>query len=202
MPCQHKFSADLDISYADWKVKTLFIGTFNPGWEICQNNYATWFYGRTARNEFWSILPKAHGEASLIAGNREEWLKFCKRNGIAITDIIKSLKDADESLRERRDIICKFKDDDFAQFDIEVTDIPTILEKHPNIKQVCITRQTLGRIWNNCFNEAFEWIHTNRDRNIKLLLLRSPYRGARKGVVGTFSEFVSSRWKEQGYTIH
>lgn len=201
MPCNHKFSTDLDISYTDWEVKTLFIGTFNPGWASCGNNYAPWFYGRTARNEFWSILPKAHNEPSLISGKREDWLKFCKTKGIAVTDIIKSLRNADENLREHREIICKFQDDDFASFDIELTNIPAILEQHPSIQQVCITRQTLGLIWNNCFAPTINWINANKPRKIKLLFLRSPSRGARKGVVGPFAEFVAVRWKQQGYTM-
>jgi len=58
MACDHKFIEDLTIQYADWTVRTLFVGTFNPGWTEC-NNAAQWFYGRK-RNEFWCILPKIH----------------------------------------------------------------------------------------------------------------------------------------------
>lgn len=199
MPCKHKFAADLDLGYVDWEVKTLIIGTFNPEWKSCKNNSAQWFYGRTTRNEFWSILPKVHGEPSLLTGHRSQWLEFCKRNGLAITDIIRSLKNADENVASHREVICKFKDDDFAQFDIEVTDIPSILEKHPSIKQLCLTRQTLGPIWNQCFADTFKWINSNRARNINSRFLRSPSRGARKGVVGPFADFVANRWKEQGY---
>ena len=96
MACEHKFIADLQLQYVDWEVKTIFIGTFNPDWKECANNNATWFYGRTQRNEFWEILPLIHKQPSLIDGDRNSWSEFCRKNKIAITDILSRINDADQ----------------------------------------------------------------------------------------------------------
>ncbi len=200
MPCNHKFSNDLLIDYVDWEVHTLFIGTFNPCWQSCNNN-ASWFYGRTSRNEFWCILPKIHENISLINGNRTIWLEFCRRNSLAITDILASLNDADEDDIEHKKSICNFKDDELNQFENTITDIPRILETHLTIKQVCITRQGLPIFWHECFEDTLNWIQNNPARNISIRFLRSPSRGARRGVVGNFCDFIANRWMEQGYQI-
>jgi hypothetical protein len=203
MPCHHKFIQDLQLQYVDWEVKTLFIGTFNPGWSECANNYAEWFYGRTQRNEFWCILPTIHENVSLLNGNRNSWIEFCRRNGIAITDIVASINDADPAIAAHRNAICKFKDAELPNFDITINDIPAILENHPSIKQICITRQQpLPPFWDNCFTELYLYLEQNPQREIELKYLRSPSRGARRGVVGPFCQFVAARWLAQGYLIN
>ncbi|OXE98667.1 hypothetical protein BC749_10742 [Flavobacterium araucananum] len=199
MPCEHKFIEDLQLDYVNWKPKTLFIGTFNPSWLECPNNNADWFYGRTQRNDFWCILPRIHNEASLIAGNREIWIDFCRRNDIAITDILENLLDANQNDNDHREVICKFKDDKLVNFDVIINNIPKILEKHKSIKQICITRQHLPDFWKECFSDLFEYLNLNPQ--ITLKYLRSPSRGARRGIVGNFCEFISNRWSEQEYSI-
>jgi hypothetical protein len=201
MSCNHKFINDLQLQYVDWEVKTLFIGTFNPEWNECQNNNAQWFYGRTQRNDFWCILPSIHGNESLIQGDRNLWIEFCRKNSIGITDIIESI-DADIQNASHRNAVCNFKDDELPNFEITLNNIPLILERHKSIKQICITRQTLIDFWEDCFIDTLQYIDQHPQRNIKLKLLRSPSRGARKGVVGNFCEFVARRWREQGYTLN
>ncbi len=201
MPCGHKFSQDLQLQYVNWKPNTLFIGTFNPEWNECENNNAQWFYGRTQRNEFWYILPKIFGEDSLLGGNRLIWIEFCRRKNIAVTDILTSI-DADVNVLAQREIVCKFKDDEIPNFDVTVNNIPTILDNFPTIKQICITRKTLNEFWEDCFLDTLEYIELHPERNISLRLLRSPSRGARRGVVGNFCQFVSQKWIEQGLEIH
>lgn len=201
MACEHKFINDLQLQYVDWEVKTLFIGTFNPGWNECVNNNASWFYGRTQRNEFWHILPYIHEQKSLMDGNRESWIKFCKKNSIAITDILLKLNDADSANNEHRKIICNLKDDSLENFKVTINDIAAILENHKSIRQICITRQTLPLFWENCFQNMIKFIKDNPLRNIQVLFLRSPSRGARNGVKGEFYKFIANRWIEQGYKI-
>jgi hypothetical protein len=198
MPCGHKFFQDLQLQYVDWKPKTLFIGTFNPEWNECKNNNAQWFYGRIQRNEFWCILPTVFGQNSSLNGNRLTWIDFCRKNEIAITDILSSI-DADVNDQVQRTAVCKFKDDEFANFNVTVNNIPTILDNFQSIKQICITRKTLNEFWEDCFLDTFQYIREHPERNISLKLLRSPSRGARKGVVGNFCQFVSQKWLEQGF---
>lgn len=201
MPCNHKFINDLQLDYVDWNVKTLFIGTFNPGWIRCPNNYANWFYGRTNRNEFWKILPIIYHQEPLLNGNRNIWIEFCRQNEIAITDIIESI-DAEENNPEHLHIICRFRDDQLGNFNNTINDVPAILDKFKSIKQICITRQTLTPFVENCFADTFQYINNHPERNFILNRLRSPSRGAINGVVGEFGEFVAQRWLEQGYLVN
>src|ERR1041385_3671739 len=123
MPCVHKFVNDLQLQYVDWQPKTLFIGTFNPGWVECPNNNANWFYGRTQRNGFWCILPIIHGQGSLLGGDRGTWIDFCRKNGIAVTDILEEITNANPADVGHRQIICKFKDDSLEDFEVRINDI-------------------------------------------------------------------------------
>lgn len=198
MACEHKFIDDLQLQYVDWKPKTLFIGTFNPEWLECENNNAQWFYGRTQRNEFWCILPTTFGQPSLLTANRVAWINFCRKNEIAITDILSSI-DADINNPNHLSAICKFKDDDIANFDVTVNSIPTILDNFPTIKQICITRMSLPEFWEDCFMDTIQYIQMHPERNLRLKYLRSPSRGARRGVIGNFCEFISHRWIEQHF---
>lgn len=199
MACIHKFLADLQLGYVNWEVKTLFIGTFNPGWKECKNNYSEWFYGRTKRNDFWCILPKLHQSPSLINGNRESWIDFCRKNKIAITDIIREVTDADVYNPVHLKDICSYQDNRIGNYNFAINDIPAILERFPSIKQICITRTTLPQFWLNCFHDTFDYIDLHPERGIMLLTLRSPSRAARRGVVGPFCDFVANQWIESGY---
>ena len=169
MACEHKFINDLQLQYIDWKPKTLFIGTFNPIWKECENNYADWFYGRVSKNEFWCILPKIHINQSLINGNRKDWIEFCRKNHIAITDIIKSVPNANLQIEAHKKAICKFKDNDLANFEFEINNIPNILEKNKSIKQICITRKTLSAFWENCFQDLIEYVHKHPEITLRFL---------------------------------
>jgi len=203
MACQHKFINDLQLEYVNWKPKTLFIGTFNPGWSECPNNNASWFYGRAQRNEFWCILPSVHQQQSLLSGNRAIWIEFCRKNEIAITDILRTVIDADPENEAHQKIICKFKDDALEDFDVETNDIPAILQNHPTIKQICITRQEpLPDFWEECFIDMYEYLERNPERLINVQYLRSPSRGARRGVIGNFCNFIATRWISQGYQVN
>ncbi|MBS1640666.1 MAG: hypothetical protein JSR12_11485 [Bacteroidetes bacterium] len=198
MSCYHKFIYDLQLEYVDWEVSTLFVGTFNPGWASCTNNNSEWFYGRTARNSFWNSLSLLH-EGYKIESGKSEWLDFCRRNELAVTDILACIDNADENNPIHQTKICKFKDDDLAQFDVTINNIPQILNEHPKIRQVCITRQTLTEFWEDIFQDLLTYIDAHN--NISLIKLRSPSRGAISGVEGDHSLFVANRWIQQGYQL-
>ena len=93
MPCHHKFQNHLDITNIDFEPTTLIVGTFNPSWPATNNS--EWFYGRTAKNYFWDVLPRLYGEESLINAGAKEWTQFCRDKHIAITDLISSIDDAE-----------------------------------------------------------------------------------------------------------
>lgn len=135
----------------------------------------------------------------MIDGDRGSWIDFCRRNHLAVTDILSSIDNADEMDPNHQRIICKYKDDDLEDFESTLNDIPQILEQHKAIKQICLTRQTLLEFWEDCFIDTFLWQQNNPDRNLQIRLLRSPSRGARRGVVGNFCTFVANRWQIQGY---
>lgn len=197
MACNHRFQNDLQLGYANWEVRTLFIGTFNPAWLIPNNN-AEWFYGRVARNDFWGILPTIHTGETLSVKDPQQWKTFCQVHHIGITDIISSLVDAEESNPIHVEKVKKFRDQDLATFEILINNIPLILEQHPSIKQICLTRKTLPKPWKKLFQPTFDWVANHPERNIQIKLLRSPSRGARRGVTGNFTTFISNHWKEVG----
>jgi len=197
MACEHRNIQDLTLEYVDWEPKTLFIGTFNPGWQS-RNNYAEWFYGRTQRNEFWCILPQVHQHPSLLNGNRETWINFCREHQLAITDIITSIDDADERIQEHRELICEGFEDDAIEKNFKAftfTDIPSLLTKYPSIRQVCITRMTINGLWKTALTPTINACFTN---SIAFRPLRSPSRGARKGVKGPFCQFIANHWQTTG----
>lgn len=197
MSCPHRFRNDLQLQYVDWEVRTLFIGTFNPSWDL-PNNTAEWFYGRTARNDFWNILPTIHTGDGLIPGTPDLWKSFCKKHRIAITDIITSLNDADQNNPEHVENVGGFQDEKLTAYDIQLTNIPALLEENQSIKQICITRMTLPNPWNELFQATIDWVANHPERNIQIRKLRSPSRGARKGVVGNFTDFIANQWQEAG----
>jgi hypothetical protein len=202
MPCNHKFYVDLQLQYVNWEPTTLFIGTFNPEWQICGNNNAEWFYGRTNRNEFWCVLPRVFGQDSLLnENNRLTWIDFCRKNNIAITDILSCI-DADITNPAHVDMVCNFSDDKIEDFCVTVNNIPAILDNFQSIRQICITRQTLTPFWNACFQSTSQYIALHPERGINLIRLRSPSRGAIRGVLGNFCQFVSARWIQQGFNCN
>lgn len=197
MPCPHLFEHDLNLEYVTWEIRTLFIGTFNPGWGL-ENNNAQWFYGRTARNDFWRILPTIHIGHGLIPGTPQIWKQFCELNHIAITDIIACLDNADENNPAHVEMVNGFQDNQLGNFDITTTNIPAILEANPTIQQVCITRSSMTEPWSTLFEPTIDWIENHPERGIQLRLLRSPSRGARKGVVGNFTDYIANHWQQVG----
>ncbi len=142
MACIHKFHQHLNCIDLGFNPKILIIGTFNPEWPI--DNYAGWFYGRTRNNYFWDVLPRMFGDESLRRSNHISWKNYCSLKQIAITDLISSINDAEESNSSHFEIISKFKDTEFADTfnDFEMTDLIQILENNSSIEKVFFTRNS------------------------------------------------------------
>ena len=153
--CYHKFHKDLHLDYVTWNVKTLFIGTFNPG--CCKDaNSAEWFYGRTERNMFWNTLGYIYEQNPLLGteGHPEEWKAFCERHQLAVTDLIKAIKKV--KVEDIKDTLCKnFSDKKLEPFILDgsiiSSEIETLIsnsEKLKHLKCVYLTRATTNRAWN------------------------------------------------------
>lgn len=111
MTCKHRFIKELTPS---WKVKYLFVGTFNPGedWDEITCNDAAYFYGRP-RNQFWNILSDIFDEKSLQESSQKHRQKkrqlgqSCKRKEIGITDLIKAIRKENEQQKPILKEFCK-----------------------------------------------------------------------------------------------
>ena len=169
MPCNHKFQSYLNLERLDFEPVTLIVGSFNPEWPA--GNTAEWFYGRTADNYFWDVLPRLYGEQSLINATPTEWKQFCRDKQIALTDLISSIDDADQSNKEHNKMMGGFSDkaiqynfDDFVY-----VDIVKLLQHHPTIKNVYITRGITEAFWRHLWNPIAYHCNVNKLHERKLL---------------------------------
>ncbi len=140
MPCHHRFQEDL---YPNYKLKHLFVGTFNPEWNSQNGNNANWFYGRRT-NSFWRILPTVFGHENMNTVfnrlNPQKWKDYVSENNIGITDMISSILDANEDVQGPQ--ILGFLDNELEAFhEIIFTDIIQIIQNNADtLKGVYLTR--------------------------------------------------------------
>jgi hypothetical protein len=108
MTLSHRFITDLNTLEQNQtycgnplhsKMKTLFIGTFNPNNESClKRNTATWFYGRNKSN-FWRYMPNSLTGITLhpldgIENTPQVWKNYCVENKLVIIDLVKQIREA------------------------------------------------------------------------------------------------------------
>jgi G:T/U-mismatch repair DNA glycosylase len=114
MACNHRFIEEL---IPEWEIEYLFVGTFNPEWDKSSNN-ASYFYGRHT-NHFWYIMPQVFRDMSLMDKeyrNNKKFLKdYLKSKKIGLTDLIRSIEDA-ENKDEHRRCILSYRDKDLEKF--------------------------------------------------------------------------------------
>jgi hypothetical protein len=174
MSCHHKFIRDLNLDRIDFEPTTLIVGTFIPVWPA---NTAEWFYGRThdangnRSNNFWDILPRIYGAASLIGAAPAEWKQFCHDKRIAITDMISSIDDADPENHEHRKILTG-SDDKAIVFhfdDFVFVNIVQLLRTHPTIRNVYLTRGVTEAFWKHVWNPVMQYCNLNDLHERKLL---------------------------------
>lgn len=157
MPCLHRFHK---ILLPGSQKEFLFIGTFNPEWDIKKGDNPDYFYSRD-KSQFWCILPHAFNQACLIDKDKQEKEQFCRDNKVGLTDLIYKLKNVNEKNLDDLSYLTKgFKDESFEakaadqyKLDIEFF-TPRILSyirsNCDNLKGVFFTRKTskgIDRIW-------------------------------------------------------
>lgn len=162
MSCDHKFSKHLELNTIDFQPTTLIIGTFNPQWP--DGNEAEWFYGRTAENYFWDIVPRIYGQGSLLNESPEVWKQFCRENQIALTDLITSIDDANPQNKNHNKVLGGFSDkaivynfDDFT-----FTNIIGLLQKQPTIRNVYLTRGATEAFWKHLWNPIVHYCNVHK----------------------------------------
>ncbi len=168
MPCNHKFKSYLNLEKIDFEPETLIVGTFNPEWPA--ENTAAWFYGRTANNYFWDILPRLYGEASLIHATPVEWKQFCHDKRIALTDLFSAVDDADADNKEHQKMLGGFSDNAIIHNfeDIDYVNIVQLLRSHPTIKNIYLTRGIIEAYWRHMWNPVAHYCSVNHlhERNL------------------------------------
>lgn len=181
MPCNHKFIEDLNLENLDFAPTTLIVGTFNPAWP--EGNKAEWFYGRThdkygnVNNNFWEVLSRLYGEESLINACPKKWKAFCKKHKIALTDLVNSINDAEETNLEHQKLLGGYTDTVIAK-DFKThtfTNIVGLLQNHSTIENVYLTRGD-DTFWNHLWNPVELFCSNNKKYCRKLL---TPSKNAR-----------------------
>ena len=204
MACLNKFYSDLLLEYLDFEPTTLVVGTFDPEWPA---DNAGWFYGRTAGNHFWNILPRLYGEESLINATPAEWKQFCKDKKIAITDLISSIDDADPRNPEHNKIFTGNADpaivhnfDDFV-----FVGVAGLLRRNPSIKNVYLTRGITEAFWKHLWNPVAQYCNINGLHERRLLSPSSSdlyqhdvYNNEHPdAVIPRVEDYLLMRWKQE-----
>ena len=158
MPCPHRF---LDELLPKHPVDFLFIGTFNPKWDVLRGDNPDYFYSRS-KNEFWCILPHAMNQNCLVDKARKKKEQFCVKNKIGLTDLILQIENVNEKDSKHNYLKKGFKDEDFeglgeeGQPNLKISFhtkqiIKYISKNKLSLKGVFLTRKTskgIPRIWN------------------------------------------------------
>lgn len=157
MSCLHRFHKELLPKHS---VEFLFIGTFNPIWDVKKKgDNPDYFYSRSA-NQFWCILPHTLDKNCLIDKSKMEKEQFCIDNKIGLTDLIYSINDVNEYDPSNSFLKKGFKDEDFEKkegdnYTLDITFFTQELKKYieqnnKTLKAVFLTRKTktgIPRIW-------------------------------------------------------
>jgi hypothetical protein len=204
MPCAHKFQDQLDLAKIDFEPTTLIVGTFNPSWPA--NNTAEWFYGMTANNCFWDILPRLYGEASLINATPVAWKQFCHDKQIAITDLISSIDDAEPGNPEHGKMLGGFSDKAIEHNfdDFNFVNIVQILKRRPSIRNIYITRGVTEAFWRHTWNPVTHYCNANKLHERKLLTpsgdaiyQHEAYNNEHsKNKISRLEDYILMRWQQ------
>ena len=143
--CSHKFfghhshlDGDLGLM-PNWAYNCLIIGTFNPENLWVPDNHATYFYGRS--RYFWRILPKFTLFDGLILDD-ELKIEFLQNNKIGLTDLLKSVEDADINNPNHVNLISSYLDRDLENFHNLTWNTHSILYalEHSKVSHVYFTK--------------------------------------------------------------
>ena len=117
--------------------ETLIIGSFNPE---AEGNNVDFFYGRS-RNFLWRLLPTALGLDSLKGALKENKLSFIETHKVDFIDLIKSANVEDG---EEANYLDNYIDSKVEEW----SDVLSEIKALKNLKRVCFTRKTFGRVPN------------------------------------------------------
>jgi hypothetical protein len=213
MACNHKFQQHLNLERLDFKPVTLIVGTFNPEWP--ESNLASWFYGRThdqkgnVNNNFWDVLPRLYGEPSLLNASDIAWKAFCKRNEIAVTDLISGIADAN---RPEHDLVMGGYSDDKISKDFHqhhFTDIVALLQNNPTIKNIYLTRGAKPTFWSRIWRPVNQYC-LQKDLHVDTLLTPSGYAFYQHGrynntnpqqIITNLNDFILMKWQEKWHKL-
>lgn len=203
MACPHKFQKDLYLEGLDFEPDTLIVGTFNPAWPA--SNAAGWFYGRTKDTCFWDVLPRLYGQPSLIDAGPADWKAFCRDHKLALTDLIASIDDADPDNAKHNKMLGGFTDEaimhNFDDFDY--VNIVQLLQRHPTIRNVYITRGITEAFWRHLWNPVVHYCNAN-GLHTRILLPPSAlsdyqhaaYNKENPGnVISSLEDYILMRWQ-------
>lgn len=201
MACIHKFHQYLQLNNLDFEPTTLIVGTFNPGWENI-NNDAQWFYGRTRNNYFWDVLPRIYEDTNLRQQTHIQWKQFCSRNGIALTDLLQSINDANPENPHHIAAIQNFRDAEIANLfnDYMPTNIVEILQNKPSINKVYLTRQLGSPLWDNLWSNIVEYCQLHGVSTQTLLTPSASARFQMDG--GQLRDFIYNEWSNVWHPIN
>lgn len=204
MPCHNKFSKYLQLQLLDFEPETLIVGTFTPEWP---QNDIPWFYGRTNNNYFWDILPRLYGEPSLLNAGPDAWKQFCKDKKIALTDLIATIDDADETKKAHPKVLGGYSDKALIYNfeDFVFNDIVKLLKQYPTIKSVYLTRAITESYWRHLWNPAAIYCNHNNLHERKLLTPadeamyhHSAYNDQHPDkLIHRLEDYVLMRWREE-----
>ena len=170
MSCTHRFENQL---IPNWEIEHLFIGTFNPSWDLNNAVQADYFYGRI-RNNFWCILPIIFGGDNLKHSNLAAKLDYIKTNKIGITDLITKVTDAEfGNVIDELNLTTGFSDNVLNSYQLEsnIENIKKLIMRNiKTIKGVYLTRSNLNGInqITNSWNEIEKFCKENNIHNEKL----------------------------------
>lgn len=205
MPLNNKFQNELNLELIDYEPDTLIVGTFNPGLPV--GNAAEWFYGRTADNCFWNVLPRLYGEESLSNATPAEWRQFCSNHKIAITDVISSIDDAEPDNPEHIKKLAGFSDaaivynfDDFT-----FINIVQLLQRRPSIRNVYFTRGITEAFWRHLWTPVMQYCNRNSLHERRLLTPsdEASYQHEAYNIenpeskIPALEDYILMRWKQE-----
>ncbi|GAA4459601.1 hypothetical protein GCM10023093_00850 [Nemorincola caseinilytica] len=206
MACRHKFHSYLHLERLEHEPTTLIVGTFDPEWPT--GNTAEWFYGRTGDSYFWNVLPRLYGGASLINASPAEWKRFCSEHGIALTDLIASIDDADPHHRHHPKMLGGFQDKAFVHNfdDFTYVDIVRILQRYPTIRNVYLTRGMTEAFWRHLWTPVMRYCNLNGMHERKLVnpsgsasfqheLYNSEHPDDER--IESIEDYILMRWREE-----
>jgi hypothetical protein len=209
MPVPHIFKQQLQLTELSYQPTTLIVGTFSP--LMPGHNHAQWFYDRTEQNYFWEILPQLYGEQSLLYAGPQQWQQFCQSHGIALTDLITSIDDADLKKSEHHKILGGYSDKAIIHHfdDFTFTDIVGILRQHPTIRHVYLTRGITEAFWRHLWSPVMRHCHTHTIHERRLI---SPTPSAAyqhtqhndenpSHTIPTLSQYLLYRWQQEWHPI-